>query len=199
MGQTFDGDSRILYVPVETRAREWDAKLLFSLYGAAANFQVVVGPKWLFNANIEALPRGLFGCKTLNRLDASAMEYAAAVGHTIYAWDDEGPGQILPEVYLKNIDPAAVEYAGRIYAWGEHQATMLSRKFPQAASKIEAAGNPRWDLLRPEHRTFFDAEARAACRAWAPHPREHELRYLQFMVERRHCVDHRRRARNRRV
>lgn len=161
MGQTFDGDSRILYVPVETRAREWDAKLLFSLYGAAANFQVVVGPKWLFNANIEALPRGLFGCKTLNRLDASAMEYAAAVGHTIYAWDDEGPGQILPEVYLKNIDPAAVEYAGRIYAWGEHQATMLSRKFPQAASKIEAAGNPRWDLLRPEHRTFFDAEARA--------------------------------------
>lgn len=161
MGQAIDGDARILYVPVETRAREWDAKLLFSLMAAAANFQVVIGPKWLLNANTDLLPRGLFGCKTLNRIDASAMEAAAAAGHAIYAWDDEGPGQILPEVYLKNIDPVAVGYAERIFAWGEHQAKMLSRRFPDAASKIEVGGNPRWDLLRPEHRGFFAAEAGA--------------------------------------
>lgn len=161
MGQAIDGDSRLLYVPVETRAREWDAKLLFSLAAAAANFQVVVGPKWLLNANTDLLPRGLFGCKTLNRIDASAMKAAAAAGHTIYAWDDEGPGQILPEVYLKNIDPAAIDYADRIFAWGEHQAKMLSRRFPHTASKIEVGGNPRWDILRPEHRGFFAAEAEA--------------------------------------
>lgn len=161
MEQSIDGESRMLYVPVETRAREWDAKLLFSLMAASANFQAVLGPKWLFNANIDRLPKGLYGCKTLNQMDAVAMEVAAAAGHTVYAWDEEGPGQILPEVYLKSIVPAAVDRAERIFAWGNHQADMISDRFPAAAGKIQAAGNPRWDLLRPEYRSFFKEEAKA--------------------------------------
>lgn len=163
-----DGDSRIIYVPVETRAREWDAKLLFSLVAASANFQVALGPKWLFNANTDRLPKGLYGCKTLNQMDAVAMEAAAANGHTAYAWDEEGPGQILAEVYLKSICPDAVTRAEQIFAWGDHQAAMMAQRFPEAAHKIMPAGNPRWDLLRPEFRAFFKAEAKALRAAHGP-------------------------------
>lgn len=156
-----DGDSRIIYVPVETRAREWDAKLLFSLIATSANFQAVLGPKWMLSPNRDRCPRGLYGFKTLNKLDANGMHNANALGHTAFAWDEEGPGQILPDVYLKSIDAAAVDRAACVFAWGEHQAEMLARRFPEAASKITSAGNPRWDLLRPEYRGFFDAEAQA--------------------------------------
>lgn len=156
-----DGDSRIIYLPVETRAREWDAKLLFSLIATSANFQVVLGPKWMLSPNRGRFPRGLYGFKTLNKLDANGMHGANALGHAAFAWDEEGPGQILPDVYLKSIDAAAVERAACVFAWGEHQAEMLARGFPEAASKITPAGNPRWDLLRPEYRGFFAAEAQA--------------------------------------
>lgn len=156
-----DGDSRIIYLPVETRAREWDAKLLFSLLATAANFQVVLGPKWMLSANRDRFPCGLYGFKTLNKLDANGMRHVGALGHVAFAWDEEGPGQIRPEVYLKSIDGSAMEQAARIFAWGEHQAEMLARRFPEAAAKIEAAGNPRWDILRPEYRNFFAPEAQA--------------------------------------
>ena len=162
------GDSRIIYLPVETRAREWDAKLLFALQATAANFQVVLGPKWMLTGSRDRFPRGLYGFKTLNKLDANGMRHAGALGHTVFAWDEEGPGQIRPDVYLKSIDGAAMEQAARIFTWGEHQAEMLARRFPEAAAKIETAGNPRWDILRPEYRNFFAADARALRAAHGP-------------------------------
>ncbi len=161
MSQPFDGDSRILYVPVETQAREYDAKLLLCLTALRANFQVVFGPKWLLLTNLGRLPRGLFGFKTLNRMDAVLMPAAIQRGHAVIGWDEEGPGQIVPEIYLKSIDADAVRHAHRIFAWGDHQAKVLAGQFPEAAGKIEAAGNPRGDILRPEYRSCFAEEAQA--------------------------------------
>lgn len=156
-----DGDGRILYVPLENRVRELDARLLLSLVAASANLQVVMGPKALLARNMPHLPHGIYAVKTLNKIDAEDMRFAIKYGHSPIAWDEEGPGQIVPEVYLKSIDDVAVQRTGRIYAWGEHQAAALSRKYPDAKGKIRALGNPRWDLLRPEFRAFFSPEADA--------------------------------------
>lgn len=161
MARPIDGDFRFLYLPVETKAREYDAKLLLTLVALRANFQVVFGPKWLLLTNLGRLPRGFFGFKTLNRMDASLMPAAIQRGHAVIGWDEEGPGQIVPEIYLKSINAEAVRHTQRIFAWGDHQAKALKGRFPDAASKIEVAGNPRWDILRPEHRGYFDAEAQA--------------------------------------
>ncbi|MGE3336047.1 MAG: surface carbohydrate biosynthesis protein [Rhodospirillaceae bacterium] len=156
-----DGDKRILYLPLENRVRELDARLLLSLTAATANFQVVIGPKWLLALNIAAIPRGLYATKTLNKLDADGMRSAIHAGHAPLAWDDEGPGQIVPEIYLKGVDDGAVKLAGKIFAWGNHQAATISHKYPMEASKVLASGNPRWDLLRPEYRAYYSTEVDA--------------------------------------
>lgn len=156
-----DGDSRILYLPLETRVRELDARLYFALTAVQANFQVVLGPRWLLQENIDRLPRGIFTFKTVNRIDARTMETVKAHGHTVVAWDEEGPGQIIPDVYLRSIDDHAIEQAEKVFAWGGHQAKALSGKYPQAKGKIETAGNPRWDILRQSHAGYFTAEAQA--------------------------------------
>ena len=159
MPQTTLGDSRILYVSIETRVRELDAKLLFSLLAARAGFQVVLGPKWLFAVNVPRLPRGLFVFKTLNLMDAPAIRAFKKRGHSPVAWDEEGADHITPVNYLRNINDEAVLHADVIFSWGEHQTAMLAAKYPDAAGRIKTTGNPRWDLLRPEWRRFYDAEA----------------------------------------
>ncbi|MGE4064675.1 MAG: surface carbohydrate biosynthesis protein [Rhodospirillaceae bacterium] len=156
-----DGGGRILYVPIETRAREFDARLFLTLKAAAANFQVILAHKLFLAANLKILPPGIFAFKTLNVLDAEAMRYARKLGHTIIAWDEEGPGQIMPEIYLRSIHDHAMQYAQMVFAWGEHQAAVLSEKYPHAKDNIRVHGNPRWDLLRPENQNYFEAEANA--------------------------------------
>lgn len=156
-----DGDSRILYLPIETRVRELDARLYFALTAVQANFQVVLGPRWLLHENAERLPRGIFTFKTVNRIDATTMAMVKGLGHTVVAWDEEGPGQIIPDVYLMSIDDHAIDQAEKVFAWGDHQVKALSHKYPRAKSKIEIAGNPRWDILRQSHAGYFAAEASA--------------------------------------
>ncbi|MGE4064678.1 MAG: surface carbohydrate biosynthesis protein [Rhodospirillaceae bacterium] len=159
-----DGARRIIYVPLENRVREFDARLLLALRAASANFQVLLGPKWMHSLNAEGYPRGIFITKTLNKIDAADLRRAGGAGHALVAWDEEGPGQIVPEIYLKGIDDEAMGLVGRIYAWGGHQARALGRKYPAAKANIQTLGNPRWDLLRPEYRGYFAPEA-AAIRA----------------------------------
>ncbi len=161
MPQALPGDSRLLYVSVETRVREMDAKLLFALHAVNAGFQAVIGPKWLFGVNVPRLPRGLFVFKTLNLMDAPALRAFKKLGHVTVAWDEEGADQIVPEHYLRNINVDAVSDADIIFAWGEHQAGMLAAKCPAAAPRIEATGNPRGDMLRPEMRGFYAADVDA--------------------------------------
>ena len=96
MASMIDGDSRIIYVPVETRAREWDAKLLFSLIATAANFQAVLGPKWMLSPNRDCCPRGLYGFKTLNKLDASGMHNAKRWGTPRLPGMKRGPDRYSP-------------------------------------------------------------------------------------------------------
>lgn len=151
----------ILYVPVETRVRELNAKILFSLIAVKAGFQVVIGPKWLFGVNHTRLPRGTCVFKTLNKMDAPAIAAFKQAGHLAVAWDDEGAGQITPQEYLRNIDADAIAGVDTVFSWGGQQTRMLADRYPAAAAKIATHGNPRWDLLRPEWREFHRPEVDA--------------------------------------
>ncbi len=156
-----NGASRIIYMPVETRVREFDAKLLFSLHAVRAGFQAVIGPKWLFGVNYPRLPRGITVFKTLNLMDAPAIRIFKSIGHVAVAWDEEGADQIHTEHYLRNINDDAVADVDRIFSWGDHQTRLLAGKYPAAAAKIHTFGNPRWDMLRPEQRDFYRADTEA--------------------------------------
>ncbi len=139
-----------LYLPIEVSARELDAKLLIAHFAVARGIETIIGQKWLMQRNIDHMPPGIMLFKTLTILDAKIMRNARERGYHIAAIDEEVPGLITRNEGLRWVSTAALDQCDQIYTVGaEHQETMLQR-FPEHGGKCEVAGNPRWDLLRPE-------------------------------------------------
>ena len=150
-----------LYLPIEVSARELDAKLLIASFAVSRGFEVVLGQKWLMQRNLASMPPGIVLFKTLTTRDAKAMRQAHARGHRVAAIDEEVPGIVTRSEGLRWVFEGAVEQADVIFAVGdEHHETLVGR-FPDFQHKFEVAGNPRWDLLRPE---FIESHAEELAR-----------------------------------
>ncbi len=155
----FQASDKILYLPVETAARELDAKLLLALHALRQGFEVVIGSHTRLNAMIHRMPRGLYLLHTFNRPRRRIARIVTAAGHRIAAWDEEGLVWLSEEVYAKRrVDHEVLRHVSRIYAWGEQHAEALRRA--GVRNDIRILGNPRADLLRPELRGLHAEAAR---------------------------------------
>ncbi len=155
----FQASDKILYLPVETAARELDAKLLLALHALQQGFEVVIGSHTRLNAMIHRMPRGLYLLHTFNRPRRRIVRIVSAAGHRIVAWDEEGLVWLSEEVYAKRrVDHQVLRHVSRIYAWGDQHAAALRRAGVQGDIRI--LGNPRADLLRPELRGLHAEAAR---------------------------------------
>ncbi len=155
----FQASDKILYLPVETAARELDAKLLLALHALRQGFEVVIGSHTRLNALIHRMPRGLYLLHTFNRPRRRIARIVTAAGHRIAAWDEEGLVWLSEEVYAKRrVDHEVLRHVSRIYAWGEQHAEALRRA--GVRSDIRILGNPRADLLRPALRGLHAEAAR---------------------------------------
>ncbi len=155
----FQASDKILYLPVETAARELDAKLLLALHALRQGMEVVIGSHTRLNALIHRMPRGLYLLHTFNRPRRRIARIVTAAGHRIAAWDEEGLVWLSEEVYAKHrVDHEVLRHVSRIYAWGEQHAEALRRA--GVRNDIRILGNPRADLLRPELRGLHAEAAR---------------------------------------
>lgn len=123
--------------------------------------EVLFGQKWLMQANIAALPPGLWLFKTLTPGDSRHMEIARAHGNQIAAIDEEMPGLGEDCGDLRWVSRKALEACDVTFCLGDVHRAALMRKFPEYQGKYEITGNPRWDLLRSDLRAFYQAEADA--------------------------------------
>jgi surface carbohydrate biosynthesis protein len=151
----------ILYLPIEVSARELDSKLLLAHRAAAAGLEAVIGQKWLLQRNIAQMPPGVLLFKTMTTRDAKAMAEARAQGYRIAAIDEEAPGIDARAGNLRWIAADAIAQCDAAFALGGDHRDALVEKFPAQRDKIEIAGNPRWDLLRPEFRAAYAEETEA--------------------------------------
>ncbi len=149
-----------LYIPVETAARELDAKLLLALHALRQGMQVVIGSHTRLNAMIHRMPRGLYLLHTFNRPRRRIARIVTAAGHRVAAWDEEGLVWLSEEVYAKRrVDHEVLRHVSRIYAWGTQHAEAL-RQAGVRNDIIRILGNPRADLLRPGLRDMHAEAAR---------------------------------------
>jgi surface carbohydrate biosynthesis protein len=157
-----------LYLPVEVAARELDAKLLIAACAVSAGYEAIIGQKWLMQRNFRRVPPGIVLFKTLTMVDAKAMAAAHAAGHRIAAIDEEIPGLVARNEGLRWVAPPAVAACDLVFAVGEEHLEALLWKLPEQRDKYAVAGNPRWDLLRPE---FAQSHAPEVERIRAEHGR----------------------------
>lgn len=155
---------RLLYLPMEIASRELDSRLLLAALALKRGFEVVLGQKWLIERNVDVMPPGIYLSKTLTQRDAKSLVQAKERGYLVAAIDEEMPGLVTSPDELRWIADDAVDVTDRIFISGEHNSASVRQRFPKAGARVVSALNPRWDLLRPGLRDFYEQEA-AALRA----------------------------------
>ena len=155
---------RLLYIEIELKAREFEARVLLALHAAAQGLDVIIGQKTtVAQFGYDKLPAGLFLVKTMNGMDVSRIAAAGDAGHMVVVLDEEAFGGSggRPLWVRLNTDPQAIARTDLVIAQGQEYADLLRGVFPEAAAKTRVLGSPRVDLYRPEFRA---AGGRAATR-----------------------------------
>ena len=146
-----------LLVPIETKAREYHAKLLFSCVAAEAGFGVILGHMNHLNFNLPLLPRGMVFSNNIVRDKDRAFRNYRRMGYTVGAWCEEGIAYRNRASYRsERVSPGALHQAAVFFAWGDYQAEDVRRAAaPVDRARVVPSGSPRLDLLRPEFREFY--------------------------------------------
>ncbi len=157
-----------LLIPVENQVRELDPKLLLALIAARHGFTSIIGSRREMEMGIDAYPPSIYLSKSMTVRSLLFFQVAHRLGHKIITWDEEALVHLPPETYYsRRLHPTAIKYVDHLFAWGEDNAE-LWRQYTHlpADTPIHVVGNPRGDLLRPELRTFYQAEADDIRRAY---------------------------------
>lgn len=161
-GYTHGKNSRPwIIVPVETKARELDGKLLLSCVAAEAGFGVVLGSKTHIEQNIRFLPKGLVIGNNIVASKVPLFTKYQRWGQRVAAWCEEGVAYRNRETYRhERVSADAIGLCDAFFAWGpRHAEDVLAAIRPEDRAKIHPTGSPRFDMLREPFRAFYAAEA----------------------------------------
>lgn len=149
-----------LYLPIETKNREFDAKVLLACAAAESGYTVVLGYKKCMLKSLETLPPGIFFDKSMPYEKRNLFAHYRKFGHKLVAHDEEGLAPFSLEEYQRRRQYCneSLESCEYMLAWGNYQAAFMAEKAPLHAHRIIATGHPRVDLTRKELRHFYQPE-----------------------------------------
>jgi surface carbohydrate biosynthesis protein len=151
-----------IYIPVEVKVRELQAKTLLAGFAAERGYNVVMGEAHAVRRCLHQMPAGVVLEKGVAPSKNESFRFSKSKGHRVMSWCEEGLVFFDDEDYVRRkITPEDLRDCDCFFAWGPYQADLLAAKFPDMADKILQVGNPRMDLLKPEFRGVFDEEAEA--------------------------------------
>ena len=151
-----------LIVPVETKARELDAKTYLACAAAESGFHVMLGEQNALLRRLARLPRGFYLDKSIGQAKVQGFERLKKLGFRVVAWCEEGLVYRDRDAYLhERVSPKAFDNVEAFFAWGRQQASDLRTVVNDAPARIFETGNPRFDLLRPGLRELYRPAAEA--------------------------------------
>ena len=150
-----------IILPVETMARELDAKLLLAAFIAREGGAAIVGSHARINASLHQLPAGCYVSQTIVRAKRRIFRIIHDLQLHLAAWDEEGLVWATPEYYRqRRLDAVNFAMLERFFCWGEQQAEVVRETFPQHAARLRIMGNPRQDLYTPLMRRLHEESRR---------------------------------------
>lgn len=149
-----------LYIPIEIKVREFDAKLLFSLMAAESGFRVILGVQKDLRNKVAWWPKGIYLDKSCAYTKIKWFQYFRKFGHKVVAWDEEGL-IIHPDSYLdRRFSGKSFALLEKFFTWGEFHSNVILERYVEGYDKIATVGNPRMDMLRPELRSYYKLNSR---------------------------------------
>jgi len=153
--------TRILYLPIETIAREFDAKCLLAHRALQRKYEIIIGKRSsVFRQLALSRKTGIYLDKSMPR-DAADFGILKKAGVLPVVLDEEGLFFTRDKDIKFRIFPEALPHIGKLFTWGNKQKE-LTLEFANehiAPEQIEITGNPRFDLLRPEYNNLFKKRA----------------------------------------
>jgi surface carbohydrate biosynthesis protein len=148
-----------VYLPIETRSRELDGRLLLASRLLRHHVPVVIGQQWLVNQNlVEGYPPGSVLLKGVNRIQAGVAMHLASRGNIIFACDEEALSLSSEAFMSRDIFPGIEASCAMIFAQGAFHRQAVINRTGCAPDKVLSIGNARLDLLRPTFRSLHDRE-----------------------------------------
>ncbi|MFS0674444.1 surface carbohydrate biosynthesis protein [Ornithinibacillus sp. 179-J 7C1 HS] len=148
-----------LYLPIEVKVRELDAKLLLAYHAARKGYLVVIGDHYMVENASDQLPEGIFFSKGYpHGFRKRVITRASQNGHRIVELDEEGL-LIQADRYIQDrMKRDMLKLIDKELCWGEFQHDVISKAYPDLASKCHIVGNPRFDLLTPRYRQLYEPD-----------------------------------------
>jgi surface carbohydrate biosynthesis protein len=145
-----------LIIPVETRVREFHAKLLLSCVAAEAGFSVVLGWANPIKKYTSYLPRGIIVERSVAGWKLEDFHRFRQLGNHVVAWCEEGLVTLDPDSYVRQrVAEDVLGLTDKFFAWGPNQANMIATRIPNSGHKMVVTGNVRFDLLRKPYQGLF--------------------------------------------
>ena len=149
-----------LFIPVEVKVRELQAKILLACLAAERGFHIVLGEAHAVRDSLHQLPAGVVLEKGVAPAKVESFAHFRTMGNKVVSWCEEGLVFFNDEDYVRRkVSQEDLEKVEFFFAWGIYHADVISKSFPVMKDRIISSGNPRLDLLRPEFRNIFNDAA----------------------------------------
>lgn len=150
---------KFLYLPIESKVREFDAKILIALEALQNDYVVIIGSKSMMRY-MKFLPKGILFYKDSSAPMEQRFKNFKKIGHKIIVHDEEGFVQMNWDDYCKTrINFDTLKYVDKYLCWGNEQFKAIEQAKININKNLSMVkvGHPRIDLLRNPIRNYnFD-------------------------------------------
>lgn len=155
-------EQKLLFLKIETTARELDAKLLLGYQALIRDYSVVIGNSIIKNV-AEKIGHGIFFYN-----DHKITGYPQKRKFLFnVALDEEGLLFSDIKSFLNRSIPNSLKHLDLIFTWGKYQKDLLvNNNRIDLKHKVKVIGNPRFDLLRPKFSKIFEPISNVLKRKW---------------------------------
>ncbi|BHH82695.1 hypothetical protein LA52FAK_09840 [Desulforhopalus sp. 52FAK] len=159
-----------MFIPVEVKVRELQAKILLACLAAERGFNVVLGEAHAVRDALHLLPAGVLLEKGVAPSSRESFKRFRNLGNVVVSWCEEGLVFFDDDDYVRRkISEDELAQVDRFFAWGEYHADVVTSNFPSMKNRVVCSGNARLDLLRPEYRDVFSVETKKLQEEFGPY------------------------------
>ena len=146
---------KIIYIPIEIKARELISKLFFIADNIKENFVFFIGNKSDARRAASLFGKGIYFYKSINWYDTDRIKNIKNKGHVYISLDEEGGATQNDNLSFQSLlkyrsSEENISLVERIFTWGNFDYKGWSNRYKEYKNKIFKTGSPRFDLWKPK-------------------------------------------------
>jgi surface carbohydrate biosynthesis protein len=145
---------KTVLIPIETKAREFIAKLWLSINILSDNIEVILGDKRIVLKEVRRIDPDYYlslGASEGRKKLFKKISPSTKIG----VLDTEGAVTFSDSSVVDNYDYECMNYVDTYFSWGKDQSKKIDFEFKGADIQVLTTGNPRFDLLHKDLRDIY--------------------------------------------